>query len=159
MEKTDFNSQIERLCSQWPSSYGPERRAILYQAFKDVSTQTFTDAVTDCIANGRSAPLVSELQKSVELAKVRESQGRAAGIANFYGILQNASELNETADKTLVKERLNLLRDYLAKKITKQIFDEGCDFFDQVGNKITSSQKKKPQHGMIVSGRDRQYKE
>lgn len=137
MERPHFNAQIGRLRTQWPNSYGAERTISLFEAFKDVSNTTFAEAISDCIANSRNAPLLTELTKAVEIAKVRENSYRG-GNFTFQSTLTKAATNNRVADPDFVKACVKLNNDFQAKKITREQFLQGCDWLDQTWKEMGS---------------------
>lgn len=139
MERTSFEAQIKRLESQWPSSYGQERKAILWQAFRGAHEIIFHDAISDCLAHMRSAPLLDELEKAVEKSKVRESQSNQSDRSAFQ-ILKDSAKYTK-ADAGLVKMCLEHLRLFTEKKITEDEFYTGCDALNSMADKILSSDK------------------
>lgn len=131
MEKIQFDEQIKRLESQWPNAYKTERIKILWAAFKDVSYFDFRDAVNYCLGNSKSAPLVLELEKAVQIAKNNYYSSKRLEEANTMEALLHAADNNRTADPEFVDRCLKLLDDLYNKRITKKQFDEGCDLLDQ----------------------------
>jgi len=131
MDSSTFNDQIKRLRTQWPHAYGEERIKILWAAFKDVSNFDFRDAVSYCLGSAKSAPLVLDLEKAVQIAKNNYYSSKRLEEANIMGAMEYASENNKTADPEFVDRCLKLLDDLYNKRITKKQFDEGCDLLDQ----------------------------
>lgn len=130
MEKVQFDEQIKRLESQWPNAYRAERIKILWNSFKDVAYFDFKDAITWCLGNSKSAPLVLDLEKAVQIAKNNYYSSKRFEEANAMGALEYAANNNKTADPEFVDRCLKLLNDLHQKKITKKQFDEGCDLLD-----------------------------
>lgn len=130
MERSQFNSQIERLKDQWPNSYGDERKALLYNAFRNCSDSSFSSAISECIARHRSAPLLDELSKAVEIAKVEESAQGLRGTGSFFGIMQKGIAVNTTANPLFLKDCSGLLESLIDKKISLDDFQRGCDLLD-----------------------------
>jgi hypothetical protein len=129
MTPQEFQSQVNRLESQWPHSYGEERKALLWAAFSDVGVLEFKEAVSSCIANLRGAPLLDELSKAVETAKVRAHSYRPQ--TGFWGVMKQAEWNNKISSKDHVAACLKLLSDFMAKRLTKEQFIQGCDYLDQ----------------------------
>jgi len=145
MEAQVFNDQIKRLKTQWPHAYGEERIKILWAAFKDVANFDFRDAVTHCLGSSKSAPLVLELEKAVQIARNNYYSSKRLEEANVMGALESAADNNTTADPEFVDRCLKLLDDLYQKKITKKQFDEGCDLLDQASKLYRRSVKKLPE--------------
>jgi len=131
MDSSLFNDQVKRLRTQWPHAYGEERIKILWAAFKDVSNYDFRDAVSYCLGNSKSAPLVLELEKAIQVARNNYYSQKRLEEASTMGALLEAADNNKTADPEFVDRCLKLLDDLYNKKITKKQFDEGCDLLDQ----------------------------
>lgn len=77
MDINAFDFEMARLKNQWPTSYSAERIKIFYNAFRNVSNYDFRDAVTDCIANCKGAPLLKELTESInKIITIRKERER-----------------------------------------------------------------------------------
>jgi len=130
MDHLFYKQQIERLKAQWPHAYSEERMVIIFNAFKDVANFDFRDAVTDCIANCRSAPLLKELTEAVVKAKNNYYQQKRIDEANLnkgmFGI-----ENNGTADPEFAKKCVELFKQFDERKITREQFGQGCDLLNQ----------------------------
>lgn len=130
MEISFFEHEMKRLKEQWPNAYSKERMIIFFNAFRDVSNFDFRDAITDCLATSRSAPLLPELTVAIEKARINyfqkkriEESGMNKGL---FGIENNGS-----ADPEYVKKCIEHVYNLLDKKITKEQFDQGCEMLDQ----------------------------
>jgi hypothetical protein len=141
MNENHFKAEIKRLCSQWPNSYGTERLNLLWGAFRDVPESAFTDAVTDCLLNQRSAPLVDELSKAAELAKTRASSARISGNA-FANVLGEAATHTGHAEPDYVRACMAHLNRFLHKQITRAEFDEGCDRLDDLAKQVMAIKRR-----------------
>lgn len=148
MNENEFEAQIKRLRTQWPNSYGSERMEGLWSAFKGVSSSVFGEAISDCIANQRSAPLLSELSKAVETAKVRESSFRFDRSHSPLDAMQGAADSNKTADPEFVKACMKLLKDKLDGRISHDNFLQGCNLLDEAARILNPLKKRE-------SGRER----
>lgn len=127
MEKIQFDAQIQRLRDQWPSAYGEERIKLFWIALKDVGYQDFKEAIDDLLMTQRGAPLLEEISKAVQLAKNRYFERLRAKDASILGMMQQAQEVNTTADPAFVADCMNLLEQYYDKKISYKDFVQGCD--------------------------------
>lgn len=96
MLEHEFEKQVCRLKDQWPSSYGDQRRLVLWDAFKDVLESDFSDAVTECLGTSRQAPLVVEISESLEKARVRKAQQNRQGGDAVMGYLKDAQKKRRT---------------------------------------------------------------
>lgn len=122
--------------TQWPNSYGNERKKLIWAAFKEVEDWQFTDAVTECLGSCRAAPLIEDLSKGVESAKRRGYQQELRKAVNPLEILSDAEMLNTTADPDFVKTCIKLLQDYQSGLINKKQFDQGCNLLDETAKQF-----------------------
>ena len=90
---TNFDLHMNRLRNQWPGAYGEERSKVIYAAFKDVSGTVWADAVTEVLAICRATPLLPELERAVETARLREkeSQAQRAQAQSIGDVMNNAA--------------------------------------------------------------------
>lgn len=130
MELSFFESEMKRLKEQWPSSYSKERMITFYNAFKDVANFDFRDAVTDCIANSRSAPLLKELTEAVIKAKNNYFHQKRIDEAEQKNAYLNIPD-DGTCDKEFKNKCMELYNSFMDKKITRDQFYQGCDLLDQ----------------------------
>lgn len=154
MEHDEFDEQLVRLRTQWPHSYGDERVAILWRAFQRVSITDFADAVTECLASHRSAPLAKEVDKEIQEVQRRNAQDRiyrGLGAARPMDPLVSAALENKTADPEFVKACMKLLRDKQNGVITHEQFLQGCDYLDQVAGVM---KYKAPKGREAAAGKD-----
>lgn len=93
MTPQSFEKGMSRLRDQWPTSYGEERTKVIHADFKDVSDMVWTDAVTEVLATCRATPLVTELERAVEAARLREkeSQAQRAQAQSIGDVMNNAA--------------------------------------------------------------------
>lgn len=141
MTRTHFNSQIERLRSQWHGAYGPERLALLWHAWERVDDGVFTDVVDRALITQRAAPLAEDLAR-IE-GELREERARARlgstpgeAIGGIWGQMQRAARHTKGCDKEFVQACLKLLRDKLSGRLSHKQFLEGCDYLDQVAAQL-----------------------
>ena len=146
MDINFFDQEMARLKNQWPAAYSAERIKIFYNAFRDVSNFDFRDAVTNCIATCKGAPLLSELTDAIIRAKNNYLHQKRMEESKTMGALDFAYENNTTADPEFVDRCMKLLDDLHNKRITKEQFNQGCDLLDQAaklyGKKQNLSQPK-----------------
>lgn len=138
MDRENFDIEIKRLESQWPNGYGPERKLILWNAFHKEKTDVFHNAVSDCLAYQRSAPLLDELNKAIEKARTREFQVGQTTRMQFGAQMQDLSKIT-TADPDFVKMCMRHLSDFQRGKMTKKEFDVGCDNLDRLAEQLTKN--------------------
>ena len=141
MTGSEFDAQIARLESQWRGTYGQERRALLFSAFRNVPPEDFRDAVEQCLATQRAAPLLDVLTVEVDRAKTRRMQNGYRAAGGFYETVADAAKSNQRADREFVRACLQLLRDKLGRKLTMEQFQQGCDMLDQVADQISPQTK------------------
>lgn len=146
MTREHFKLQLGRLESQWPNSYGDERKGRLWLAFQNVPDEDFTRAVDFCLDESRSAPLVPELSKSVERAKYESTQSRVSrgyGMEDPASLLKQAAVKDKETNKELVQRCLAHLQDFKAGKISMEHFQQGCDLLDRAADLINPTGKKR----------------
>lgn len=78
MTPQNFDHGMNRLRNQWPGAYGEERTNVFWANFKEVSSNVWADAVTEVLAICRATPLLPELERAVETARLREKEVQAA---------------------------------------------------------------------------------
>lgn len=127
MERSEFENQMTRLKNQWPTAYSEERLKLFWHAFKDVGGLDFKEAIDELLMTQRGAPLLEEISKAVQLAKNRYFERLRAKDASILGMMQQAQEVNTTADPAFVADCMNLLQQYYDKKISYKDFVQGCD--------------------------------
>lgn len=132
MDRLTFNSQMERLRNTYGKErYPTERLTVLWRAFQSVPDREFEDAVDQCIASLRSAPLVDELEEQVAKARerVREAMSRdAVQGRSFVGILEAAANTSEESS-AFAKTCVRLLKE--KKTYTARQWEEACGYLDQ----------------------------
>ena len=127
---------MQRLKDQWPNAYSNERLKLLWMAFKDIGGMDFQEAVDDLLMTQRGAPLVDEISKAVQSAKNRYFERQRMKEASVLGMMHQAAEANTTADPAFVEDCINLLEQYLSKKITYKDFEQGCDLLTIAANRF-----------------------
>lgn len=118
-------------------NYPAERLNLFWRTFKYVEDRVFEEAVNDLIATYRAPPMLEEMSKCVETAKLRESQRGQGQPASFLGILHGAAKENKRADAEFVKGCLSILRRKLDGKLTAPQWDEACQFLESTADKIS----------------------
>lgn len=136
MDRSQFEAQMLRLKNQWPTAYSDERLSLLWQVFKDVGGLDFQEAIDDLLMTQRGAPLLDEISKAVQQAKNRYFERLRAKDASILGMMQQAQEVNTTADPAFVADCINLLEQYYSKKITYPEFIQGCDLLTIAANRF-----------------------
>lgn len=140
MDRRHFNQQTERLRSQWPRQYEAERLARIWTNFEKVSDELFTEIVDRAIDTRRAAPLVTDLVAIEAEVKDQRAKHRASGGGggSFYGVVASAAAKAQGADPDFVKACLSHLRNYIAGKIDKKAFDEGCSCLEQMARQLSA---------------------
>lgn len=137
MQKQCFNDQIRRLTEVYgEKAYTPERQKTLWLTFQRLSDTEFEDAVTFLIMTFRSTPLLKEFHEAVkEAEQVTKNRLREAqDVRDAFGFLRATykhAEFSDTATRERVLGRINLVRDYQSRKITRKHFEEGHQFYDK----------------------------
>ncbi len=78
MTPANFEAGMNRLRSQWTAGYSEERAKVFWASFRDVSSAVWADAITEVLAVCRAMPLLPELERAVEVARLREKEVQAA---------------------------------------------------------------------------------
>jgi hypothetical protein len=144
MERKWFNEQIDRLRSQWPHGYGPERLARIWQLYEKVDNALFSEIVDAALDTMRSAPLAKDFKKLEGEITERRCQQRAyegLSVVSVDGVLGRAERVNQTADKDFVRACSKHRTDFLTGKISRAAFDEGCKVLDELANQLNPSGK------------------
>lgn len=144
MTETEFYTQVKRLQTQWPNSYGTERVKLLWDTYWKEPVGRFENAITYCLVSCRAAPLASEIESALDATKSAELQSKlydGFGKASTESILADAARANKTADSEFVKECTKLLRDKLNGKITHAQFLEGCGWLDTAAKNYNASNR------------------
>jgi hypothetical protein len=136
MDRSQFEMQMQRLRDQWPNAYSNERLKVLWMAFKDIGGMDFQEAIDDLLMTQRGAPLVDEISKAVQSAKNRYFERQRMKEASVLGMMQQAAEVNTTADPAFVDDCINLLEQYLSKKLPTKEFELGCDLLSVAANRF-----------------------
>lgn len=77
--------------------------------------------------------MLKEISTATEEARVRQHSSRGLGFG-YVDILREAERNNKLADPELVANCMKLIDGYIGKirTISKEHFDEGCDYLDEV---------------------------
>lgn len=149
MNNAHFQKQVARLKSQWPHGFGEEKQALIWNAFQAVSDQVFSEAVSETIGNHRGgAPIISDLERAVEVAKTRENGARFNRPHGFGTEVAEAARINVRADKDFVEACAKHLKLFQTGKIKRAQFDSGCDDLDKLADLLNPPGKAK---GYIVN--------
>lgn len=140
MDRNEWEQQIQRLISTYgPNSYPEEVRVLFWRAFSNVDASVFRDAMDDMIANSRARPMLAEITKAVDESRERQKEamynaprlpGAVIDLESLCRVPPDAE--SEPDRKQWHLARKSLLQDYLIRKITKEHFEEGCLYLDQV---------------------------
>lgn len=140
MTSANFQHQIKRLKDQWPNSYGVERVGVLWRAFEKTNDSDFGEAVTECLANHRAAPLVQDIATEVTAAQTRriESERRdyqILGQGEAVDIL--AAAARKTTNKEFAAACMKALNQKLKGEISSdQFFNEVCPLLDEAAKQL-----------------------
>lgn len=94
----------------------------------------FEEAVTNLIAEGNKKypPRLSDISKAVDAAKVMANQRAARGyLGGYEGDLERAAGKNKTVDPEIVRTCIELLKDKLSGRITREQFYQGVELVKQ----------------------------
>lgn len=130
MDINFFDVEMGRLKNQWPNAYSAERIKILFNAFRNVANFDFRDAVTDCIANCKGAPLLKELTEAVERARANYFNNKRIDEASQRNAFLNIPD-SGACDVEFKNKCVELYNAFMDKKISGEQFYQGCDLLDQ----------------------------
>jgi hypothetical protein len=65
MSDAEFETQYLRLLSEWPKSYGTEKKALLYKAFMDKPAHVLRKCISEAMKRARGAPTVQEIEAAL----------------------------------------------------------------------------------------------
>ncbi len=136
MTNEEFTAELRRLETQWPNSYGPARRAVIFRAFEKVDVTLFRDAVNECLAAERSAPLVPELEREITSARQRGREISGA-FSSPAALLRAAAE--HTPNHEFTSACMKVLSDKNTGKLTGEQFQQACNMLDETAERLTSS--------------------
>jgi hypothetical protein len=140
MDSRQFEAQMGRLRSQWPSFYGADRTARIYSAFREMEGATFTQIVDLAIDRYRAAPLLEDLSKLEHDVRRRQSEERASAGMREMGlvdVLDKAQRNTRLADPAFVKACRSHLNSFLDRRISKEAFDRGVEEIQSVARKMS----------------------
>lgn len=132
MDPEHFESQIERLKTQWRNSFGTERVSALWRMFKGERNDVFADAVSEIIVDQNAPPLSGDFQKHVQLAKNRIEHGRYYGLDGLDMLrpLKAAAKVTQ-ADPEFVSRCMDAIKLKVTGKIAMREFEERCGLLEQ----------------------------
>lgn len=140
MTREHYDRQIERLKNQWPNSYSPERMMGFWYQLSKFSDEFMTDAVSEFIANSRSAPLLNEFLEYQEQHSRRKGFYHGipheTDIASLMQKAYNPADYSDPDVRERIQGRINLVKQYSGRLITRRQFDEGCDYYDRAAGII-----------------------
>ena len=142
MDHIFYKQEIERLKNQWPNSYSEERMIIFFNAFRNAHQMDFHDAVSYCLANCRSAPLLPELTEAIiKMQTHRKAQERYDQSNrqrdDLFSAIKGAALENKTSDPAFVLKCLRIKSDFENKKIDRKQLDKLCDELDKEAEILT----------------------
>lgn len=133
MTKDCYQEQIKRMVETWGErSYLSPRIALFWRAFQETSNDVFVTAVDELIANSRKPPMLQELSAAVEQAKLKLYRHHQMPNSGIFDIMENAARNNKVADPEFVSKCLEIARDRINYKMTKEQFAQACDYLDTI---------------------------
>lgn len=138
MELNFFESEMKRLKEQWPNAYSRERMVIFYNAFRNVSNFDFRDAVTDCIANCKGAPLMKELTETIsKVITIRKQREKIDQFDPLKAAIEKYLHTGESiADPEFVLRCKEVQFKLDTKKITQAQFQKEMDLLVKESDEI-----------------------
>lgn len=131
-----FQTQIKRLRNAYAEkTYSDERCALFWRAFQQTPDDVFVEAIDLLIATHRVAPMFNEIEKSVSEIRARGVGNQRRGGDPNHAILREMElGLANTEDpntREFAKRCIQLLKDKIDGKISREHFFQGCDLLDQ----------------------------
>lgn len=137
MTQNHFKLQIGRLQRTWGEKHYPaERTELFWEAFRECSENVFASAVSNLIATERNAPMLDELSKAVETARLRQNSSRTAGSGGYLSMMEEMAKNTKLADPDFVKACVRTLKSKLDGKLPGQEFFKHCDELDYVAKQL-----------------------
>lgn len=132
-----FSSCIERLKTDWPHAYGPEKQKALWAKLKHYSDEFMLDATEELIANRRAAPVLKDFLDHCDLFERRRLEQNRNQNLSMLQVLEskyNPANYNDPQVRERIKARLALVKKYTTGQISKEQFLQGCDFYNKLAN-------------------------
>lgn len=129
-----FQINIARLQREWRNSFGDEKKRLFWDKLQGFTDEFMIDATNEFIANRRAAPVLSDFLEYVDeyYKRKRTAEEREAlTMAGFLDAKYDPANYDDTETRARIKGRLELVKQFAAKRITKRQFDQGCDFYDK----------------------------
>lgn len=159
MTAAEFEIQLKRLQTQWKSGFGDEKRVLIWNAFQSVSQSAFSEAVSELIGNHRGgAPIINDLERAVNIAKMRENQPRFNRAGGFDTLLAEAAQKDHTTDKEFIRACREHYENFRTGKITNIQFYSGCEEIQKMAD-VLDPKGRTYRYTENLSGRDRQVKD
>lgn len=141
MTRDTFMVHIGRMQANWGSQHYREPRvALLWRAFQGVDDAAFSAAVDRLIAYQRSAPMVPEIEKALEMAKLELIQAAARGNGSPLSVMVDAARVTP-ADPEFVKGCVKLVRDKFARRLTAEQWEQGVQLIQGVADRICPKER------------------
>lgn len=131
MNQQLFQKQMERLKGTWRNSYGEDRTCLLWEKLNHLSDEFMVDAITEFIANRRSAPMLNDFFEYQQKFNNRKFGSQIRG-NNFSPLMAlqkafKAASFQDPAVRDRVKRRLTAVRSFCSGQMTRLEFDSALD--------------------------------
>lgn len=117
MTKDEFNLQLDRLKSTWPTSFPDEKVKLIWTAVYQNDSKWFVKLVTDMIGNNRQAPLPQEFIHAANLHERYE-------LFRFPTKSEIKPIEGSIFSKSDIAEIFSMIRKRLSGEITSQELDQ-----------------------------------
>lgn len=139
MDRGEFNKEMARLNDQWPNAYRAEKTALIWTMVQKMDAGMFREVVDLALLSMRGAPLAEDFSRIENEVRNRAAQARVTsgfGGVGMLGQMQDMAKSNKRADPEFVALCLKHLRDFISGKITKETFEQGCQFLDETARQL-----------------------
>lgn len=116
MTPANFEAGMNRLRSQWTAGYSEERAKVFWASFRDVSSAVWADAITEVLAVCRAMPLLPELERAVETARLREKEVQASRSRTSGGVGDIMSDAARRGGRSEMAKACMDAYDYFVKQ-------------------------------------------
>lgn len=124
MTEIEFDSQIERLRSAWPTSFPVEKVKLIWDKTKDLSNKFMRDSTEYFLANNKASPLPVDF---IELARIERKSGYSNG-----GFPTRSSQIHPSENSIFSKEDIAEMFMMMRKRLNGEITYEELEQYGKV---------------------------
>lgn len=134
MEYSEFQTEMDRLRTQWPNAYGSEREALIFRAFRTADLNRFHECVSSLLVNCKGVPLLEDFCREFSKLSISNNSGRG-GPSDPFGILNRAARHTQ-ANGEFVKACLKVVSDKNSGRLNLEQFHQACDWLDATAKEL-----------------------